>query len=266
MILAGIPAFNESKNIERVVRETKRFVDLVVVVDDGSTDDTAALAGKAGALVISHGRNMGVGAAENTILDCARTVLKEEEDILITLDGDGQHFAADIPAMLESLASGHDVINGSRLYQKDQQGPTPWRRVLNGIATYIVRAMSRYYSTDSQSGFRAYRHWVVKRLRYTSTDYAWNSEGYIRLAAMGATIGETRVRTVWTPPSSGREHATIFYGIKVLGRLILIKAGMLGRSHPLLPSPRQDVIPLDPAYLHSFVKSGARGALIQGHE
>lgn len=232
MILAGIPAYNESKHISQIVEETRLYVDRVLVVDDGSKDNTAELARKAGAIVIRHPRNYGMGAAENTILDYARIILKEG-DVLITLDSDGQHFPSDIPKMIERLNIGDcDFVNGSRLYDKDTiagiSRPTAWRRILNGISTYIIRAMSGYYSSDSQSGFRAYDYRIVKGLRFASIDYAWNAEGYIRLHQLKARIGEVSVKTVWTPPSNpDKHHATVFYGIKVLGRLFLIWVGLI---------------------------------------
>jgi len=223
MILAGIPAYNESKHITQVIDETMEYVDEVLVVDDGSKDNTRLLAIEAGATVISHTRNLGMGWAENTILEYARRILKEK-DYLITLDGDGQHFPSDIPKMIERVEKGDcDFVNGSRLYNKNLAKPTPYRRILNGIATYTVRAMSGYYSSDSQSGFRLYNYKIIKRLKFTSSDYAWNSEGYIRLHQLRARLGEVSVKTVWTPPSNpDKHHATLSYGIKVLGRLFLI--------------------------------------------
>lgn len=148
----------------------------------------------------------------------------QRDDVLVTLDADEQHFPRDIPVMVGKLKEGYDVVNGSRLYDKRLPGPTPYRRVLNGMATYIVRALSDWYPiTDSQSGFRAYRYWVVKRLRLKINRYAWSSESFIHLAHMKAKLGEVRVGTVWTPPSGGLKHATLSYGIRVLVTLILIR-------------------------------------------
>ena len=151
MILAGIPAYNEAKHISRVVEQTKLYVDKVIVIDDGSKDHTGDLAELSGAKVITHPHNWGVGAAENTIFKYATQVMKEK-DILITLDGDGQHFPEDIPKLLDRMNKGDcDFVNGSRLYDKHLANPTPYRRVLNGIATYTMRIMSHYPSTDSQT-------------------------------------------------------------------------------------------------------------------
>ena len=225
MILAAIPAYNESAHIYDVVKEVRNYVDSVVVFNDGSTDDTELLAVQAGAKVVNNPRNMGLGTTINRIMRYGRENLKEG-DVLITFDGDGQHFARDIPVVLRKLSEGYDSVTGSRLYDKGKPGPTPYRRVLNGIATYITRLLSGYQTTDTQSGFHAFRYSVVKRLYITTKEYSWNSELYIRLQRMGASVGEVEVGTVWTPPSGGKTHATLGYGIKALGRLMLIRAGI----------------------------------------
>ena len=227
MIIAGIPAYNESKHITQIVTETKLYVNMVIVVNDGSTDNTEELATQAGAIVLSHNRNYGVGASENTIMETAR-MLMDKNDYLITLDGDGQHFPSDIPKMISRIKKGDvDFVNGSRLYNKRKARPTPYRRVLNGIATYMDRFFSGYHSTDSQSGFKAYNYRIVMGLNYKCMDYSWNSEGYIRLHKLRARMGEVEVRTIWTPPKPDKIHATLSYGIKVLGRLFLIWIGII---------------------------------------
>jgi len=226
MILVAIPAFNESKHIGQIVSEARQYSALTLVVDDGSRDDTKKLAEQAGALVIRHENNRGMGAAEETIMSYA-SVLMDDGDILVTLDGDGQHFPNDIPNLVRKLEGGYDVVNGSRLVRKDAPDLQPYRRILNGIATYVTRYLSGYYLTDSQSGFKAYRFWVVRRLSFTSKDYAWNSESYIRLKAMGARLSETPIWTVWTPPSPGHAKHALLYGVKVFGRLLLIRVGAL---------------------------------------
>ena len=221
MILVGIPALNESKNIGKVVRGCLPYVDKVLVIDDGSRDDTAKVAFEAGATVISHPQNMGMGASENTIL-CFATDCMKDGDILITLDGDGQHFPEDIPKAVAKLNEGFDVVSGSRLVHKGVPGIQPYRRVLNGAATYVTRVFSGYRLTDSQSGFKAYRFWVVRRMKLESDDMAWCSESFIRLGAMRARLAEIPIRTVWTPPSWGRRRPGLWNGIRVFKRLLWI--------------------------------------------
>jgi glycosyltransferase involved in cell wall biosynthesis len=223
-VLVGIPAYNEAKHIRDAVDGALKYVDAVLVVDDGSYDETARLAREAGAMVISHGQNRGLGSTINTILRFSTGYLRND-DILITMDGDGQHFPEDLLKLIAKTREGYDVVTGSRLYRKGEPGPTPWRRILNGIATYIIRAMCgfRVYTTDSQSGFHAFRYWVVKQLRLRTKEYAWNSELFIWVHKHHAKTADVQVGTIWTPPSTAaKKHATLSYGIKALGRLVFI--------------------------------------------
>jgi glycosyltransferase involved in cell wall biosynthesis len=229
MILVAIPAYNEANHIEWAVRGAQRYADSVLVVDDGSRDATAELAFAAGATVISHPHNRGLGSTINTILLYASGRL-EEGDILITMDGDGQHFPEDIPKLVQKIRDGYDVVTGSRLYDKDAPGPTAWRRVLNGMATYTVRAMSgfRLLTTDSQSGFHAFRPWFVRKLRLKTKEYSWNAELFIWAHRFHARTADVEVRTVWTAPSSPEKvHANLSYGVKALWRLLFIWAGSM---------------------------------------
>jgi len=95
--MAAIPAFNEADFIEAIVSKASRYVDEVIVVDDGSTDDTSLVAKKAGAIVIRHEANSGVGQANKTCFELARS---QAIDVLVTIDGDGQHNPDEIPRLL----------------------------------------------------------------------------------------------------------------------------------------------------------------------
>jgi len=106
-----IPAYNEEEYVETVVREAKKYVDLVIVVDDGSRDKTAEETAKAGAVVIRHPTNMGYGAAVRTLL---YTFLSSGAKYAVQLDADGQHDPSDIPKFLQTLREGADMAVGNR--------------------------------------------------------------------------------------------------------------------------------------------------------
>jgi glycosyltransferase involved in cell wall biosynthesis len=142
-VLVGIPAYNESKTIAKIISESSKF-GTVVIVDDGSTDDTCKLAKEAGALVISHSKNMGYGKSISDLFSYAK---KENYTILVTLDGDGQHNPNEIPLFLKAVKN-TDVVIGNRFLGKNN---TPSYRKF-GIK--IINTLSNV--GDSQCGFRCF--------------------------------------------------------------------------------------------------------------
>ena len=117
MIVAAIPAYNEEKTIAKVVVHAMKYVDKVVVVDDGSTDDTATIAEHLGAHLVRHDGNLGYGAAIRSCFSIARDL---NSDALVILDADGQHNADDIPKLLAPIQAGEaDIVVGSRFAGAD---------------------------------------------------------------------------------------------------------------------------------------------------
>src|SRR5437879_863773 len=136
-ILAAIPAYNEGPTIGSVVLKARQFASEVVVIDDGSTDDTANTAALAGAHVIRHPTNRGYGAAIKACLDHARG---SGADILVILDGDGQHRAELIPLVAEPVVKGEaDVSIGSRfLNPRSSKGVPRYRRLGIGLISKLT--------------------------------------------------------------------------------------------------------------------------------
>ena len=110
--MAIIPAYNESQNIEEIIVETSKYVNSVIVVDDGSNDKTSIIVNQTDAKLIRNKYNMGKGEAlKKGFLEC----YKYNADIIVTLDGDGQHSPSDIPSLIEPIATGKaDIVIGSR--------------------------------------------------------------------------------------------------------------------------------------------------------
>jgi len=163
-ILVAIPCYNEGHAIGSVILKAKRYADEVLVVDDGSTDDTARIAEYAGATVLRHGGNKGYGAA---IKSCFRYARENNFDIMTILDGDGQHEADQILTVTEPIQNnGTDISIGSRFVNGNGKNVPLYRRFGIGILTRFTNAGSKKHHkvTDGQSGFRAYSRKAIETI------------------------------------------------------------------------------------------------------
>lgn len=171
-IVAVIPAYNEERFIASVVLKARRHVDHVLVVDDGSQDETAWLAEAAGAEVIRQ-PNSGKAAALNTGLAAAQA---RNAAAVILLDGDGQHNPNDIPRLLAPIQSGAaDLVVGSRFMGLPSNTPR-WRIVGQHALTVLTNAASGVPLSDSQSGFRALSRRALSLMNFTSRGFSVESE------------------------------------------------------------------------------------------
>ncbi len=157
---AVIPAYNEASRIGDVIRASLPYVTEVIVVDDGSTDETGAVAREAGAVVIRHHVNCGAGAATMTCIEAAR---RRGHTVVVTIDADGQHNPADIPALLGALeAQGADLVIADR-FAKDNSIPFI-RRIFNGVGNLVTLAATGLYFSDSQCGFKVFGPKATKQI------------------------------------------------------------------------------------------------------
>ncbi len=162
-IIAAIPCHNEERCIGSVVLKSRRFVDQVIVIDDGSTDETAMVAEAAGALVIRHRVNKGKGMAMNTAFKWAK---ESGVQIMVMLDGDGQHEPSHIPVVLKSVLKGKvDVVAGSRFLGVKSEIPG-YRTIGQRILTFITNLGSGLKLSDTQSGFKAFSRKSIESLSF----------------------------------------------------------------------------------------------------
>ncbi len=151
-IAVVIPAYNEATRIGAVIRGAKQYIPDIVVVADGSTDDTVNVAREAGARVFVHAENCGAGAATMTGIEGARRL---GFDTIVTLDADGQHATADIPRLLEELqTSGADLVIANRFGRKNRIPLI--RRIANNIGNYVTFLVTGVYLPDTQCGFKVF--------------------------------------------------------------------------------------------------------------
>lgn len=191
-ILATIPAFNEEEAVAEVIKKTQQFASEVWVVDDGSSDGTSEMARSAGAKVVKHRENRGYGAALQT---CLRVALLRSPDVLVIVDGDGQHDPLNIPAVTTPILRGEaDVSVGSRFNSSIPRGVMPlYRRLGIHLITVLVNLKlgDSNRVRDSQSGFRAYSPSAIKGLLLTDTGMSASVEILWRADALGLRIRET---------------------------------------------------------------------------
>lgn len=163
LIVAGIPAYNEEKTIARVVLGAQKHVHIVIVCDDGSTDLTGEIAERLGAVVVRHEKNLGYGAALQSLFTRASEL---KADVLVTLDADGQHDSSEIPRLVEPIENGFaDVVLGSRFIDKNGTADMPaYRKLGVKVVTKLSNGNGKNGVSDSQSGFRAYGKGAMEQL------------------------------------------------------------------------------------------------------
>lgn len=192
-IVICIPAFNEADSIGRVVSRSRAFSTHIIVCDDGSTDDTYYEATKNGAIVACHKKNLGKGAALKTLL---REASRLGSDVVVTLDGDGQHDPSDIPRLIAPILDGTaDVVIGCR-FNGENRIPL-YRRVGNSVLSYMTNWSAGTRIRDTQSGFRAYSSRVIPSISIIENGMGVDSEILIKLARQGFRIEEKDVAVTY---------------------------------------------------------------------
>ena len=174
MFVAIVPGYNEAKRIGSVVRNLFDYVDLVVVVDDGSVDETIQEAKKAGAIVLQHKINRGQGAALQTGQDYA---LDLNADYVLHFDGDGQFDVLDIvPAMKKMKESGADILFGSRFLDKQSNMPFTKRYLIHPLGKFFNKIFFRIKLTDAHNGFRILNRKALEKIKITQDRMAHATE------------------------------------------------------------------------------------------
>lgn len=196
--VAVIPAYNEGKTVGKAVERARQFVDHVIVVDDGSSDDTAAEAKKTEAEVIVLPRNRGKAQALKVGFK-----LCKDYDVVVTLDADLQHLPEEIPSLLDGIAEGYDLCLGSRFLNKPRNMPLSCR-FSNRVASFLVTLLTRRKITDPQSGFRAIRREKLKQLDLKAERYAAEHIMILEAARKNFKIKEVPISCIY-----GEEESSI---------------------------------------------------------
>lgn len=234
-VLALIPAHDEAARIADVVERAGRHVP-VLVVDDGSSDDTAVIAEAAGATVVRQSPNQGKGAALRAGFAAA---LADGVEAVITLDGDGQHDPAEIQAFLGAYA--RHTIAGQQteliVGRRDFRRMPIARRVANGLGTVVLSAALGQWIADNQSGYRLVgRRLMAATLESTEAGFAFEVEMIAICLREGWPIDWLPVRTIYAGETSHirpMRHLREFLAVTVRARRI-------ARGRPVAPASKAD--------------------------
>jgi len=193
---ALVPAYNAATHIEEVLASIKRYLPPrnIIVVDDGSTDDTASVAERSGVLVVRHEVNRGKGGAIRTAVERLSTL--SDIDAVVMLDADGQHDPQEIPRFAEEFMKGAaDIIIGNRMAAR---GGMPAIRVFtNRLTSAIVSLRAGQRIPDSQNGYRLVRASLIRRLDLVTSRYEIDSEIIIKACHAGGRVSSIPVSTIY---------------------------------------------------------------------
>jgi glycosyltransferase involved in cell wall biosynthesis len=219
-IIAAIPCFNEQDFIEDVVTRAMKYVAKVVVIDDGSTDNTAKIA-----QVIIHKERQGAGAATRSGFAAAKA---NNADILITLDGDGQHNPDEIPQVLAPIIDGEaDMVIGSR-FIKAQTNIRRYRKFGIDVITWLFNFCSRVKVSDSQSCFRSHSRILIEAVNITENGFGFSVQVLIQARRAGLVIEEVPISCIYH--SQGSSLNPVTHGIGVA--LNVIKLRLFSHQRP----------------------------------
>jgi glycosyltransferase involved in cell wall biosynthesis len=198
-----IPAYNAEKHLSEVIADIRiSFIGTIIVIDDGSTDETMRVAENAGTIVLSHRHNLGKGAALKTGFNHA---IQHNFRAVITIDSDGQHDPAMIPLLIDAYQRGdNEIIIGSRM---NDTGAMPFHRKLsNKITSGMISMRIDRRVSDSQSGFRLIDVSVLKRVMLSTSHFDTESELLLKAGLYGYRIGEIPIATKYSDESSSVRH------------------------------------------------------------
>lgn len=221
-LIAVVPALNESERIASVIRGSLPYVEEVVVIDDGSTDQTAEVARAAGAHVLRHERNLCKTRALQTGFDYA---LEQGYDVVFTLDGDAQHRPDEIPVLFDALEStGADVVSGDRMTgERNMPGS---RRFVNRFSSQVASWITSSRILDCHCGFRAVRVPVLEKVRLRQPRFGGDAELVMWTCIRGFKLEHAQITSVY-----GNQESGIRPVLDTLNILSLALRGFLARIY-----------------------------------
>ena len=214
-IITLIPVFNEEKSIGQVIKETKKYSDAILVIDDGSTDKTSQIASDNNVYLLKHLKNMGKGVALKSGFDYIRDL---DYDIVVTIDGDNQHNPNEIPILIDAINNGADFVNGSRYINGSEENTPAYRRIGQQVLDIATNLTTGLKITDSQSGFRAFNKKACECFKFKDTGFGIESEMLADAAEANLIITEVPITVRYDVDGSTKNPVT--HGVGVLIKVI----------------------------------------------
>ncbi len=209
---AIIPAYNEEQHIAAVISGVRKYLKDIVVVDDGSSDQTYEAAGKTGAAALKHVINLGKGAALKTGCDYA---VEHGAEWLVLIDADTQHDPAEIPNFLKKLEEGNEVIFGYRIINSSMPAVL---RFGNRFITSCTRFLYGMRLHDTTCGFRALTAEAYKKIRWEAAGYFVEAEMIANVGKEKLSFAEVPIQTIYSDKYKG---TTVMDGVKIVGNMVL---------------------------------------------
>lgn len=229
LIVACIPAKDEEKMVAKVIVKVQKYVDKVIVLDDGSSDMTGEIAGRLGAEVIRHDKNLGYGAALNSLF---KKAIEMGSDVVVTLDSDDQHDPDLIDRLVKPIVDGEaDVVVGSRFLDGNgsQKSVPLYRKVGIEAITKLINATSLKDLTDAQSGMRAYSGYALKMV--VPSEMGMGASAEILMKAKDASL---RVAEVPIDINYNVQRASTSNPVKHGLDVVLSIVKYMSMKHPLI--------------------------------
>ena len=232
-VVVVMPAYNAAKTLHMTYAELPHdVVDLVILVDDGSSDETIRIAKELGLHLFVHNRNYGYGANQKT---CYREALRAGADIIVMVHPDYQYDPTLLPQVIAPLEKGEaDVVLGSRLLGGDpmRQGMPWWKYISNRFLTWCENKVFGLTLAEYHTGYRAYRRETLEavNLETNSDNFIFDQEIMAQFVEVGARVAEVPVPTRYFPQASSASFVqSSVYGLSILtllARYMMHRAGM----------------------------------------
>ena len=211
-IFVIIPAFNEQKYIDRVITKVKKYTDNIIVIDDGSSDNTFEIAKKLSPHALRHDLNLGKGAAMKT--GCEYAFEHLDADAVIFVDSDDQHDPKHIPEFIDKLSNGNDLVFGVRKFSKNMPR---FKIFANTFASLLIKWLFGKYIPDIPSGYKALSKKAYKKIQWNASDYGVELEIAVRTVKHKLPYTIVNIDTIYHDYDRG---FTAIDAIKIAAKLV----------------------------------------------